>query len=28
MADPRGFLKIQRAKSKERPAEERVEHYR
>ena len=28
MADPRGFLKIERAKTKERPAAERVESYR
>jgi glutamate synthase (NADPH/NADH) small chain len=28
MADPRGFLKIARAKTKERPAAERLEHYR
>ncbi|GAC1547397.1 MAG: glutamate synthase subunit beta [Polyangiales bacterium] len=28
MADPRGFLKVERAKTKERPAAERVESYR
>jgi glutamate synthase (NADPH/NADH) small chain len=28
MADPRGFLKIERAKTKERPAAERLESYR
>jgi glutamate synthase (NADPH/NADH) small chain len=28
MSDPRGFLKIARAKTKERPAAERLEHYR
>ena len=27
MADPRGFLKVERAKTKERPASERVESY-